>query len=451
MTQTKFIWLATLLLITITPSLYAQKAPYDVFPPAEAPYYRVRYEASTNPGELTFPVNYTIWIPKDVKNLRGVIVHQHGCGEGSCKSGLTGAYDLHWQALAKKHDCALLAPSYEQPEKGDCQMWCDPRNGSSAAFQKCLIDLGAKSGHPELSKLPWALWGHSGGGHWAGGMVLMHPERVAAAWLRSGVPLLKANAERSTIKAHTLPDAALKVPVMCNPGTKEGVTVKDSRFGGVWAANETFFNEIRSKGGLISVAVDPLSSHECGNQRYLAIVWLDACLSARLPKIATNPLNAMPTDQVWLAPITGSEAQPMAKFSGEPLKAAWLPNEAIAKSWMQYVKDTLVSDTSAPSAPTNLQVKGNELNWEAEADLESGLASFIIERDGKFLANLPETGKNPFGRPIFQNLQYSDTPSQPLVPMKYTDTKAEAGKKHTYRVITVNTAGLKSKPSSDSK
>ena len=451
MTQTKFIWLATLLLITITPSLYAQKAPYDVFPPAETPYYRVRYEASTNPGELTVPVNYTIWIPKDVKNLRGVIVHQHGCGEGSCKSGLTGAYDLHWQALAKKHDCALLAPSYEQPEKGDCQMWCDPRNGSSAAFQKCLVDLGAKSGHPELSKLPWALWGHSGGGHWAGGMVLMHPERVAAAWLRSGVPLLKANAERSTIKAHTLPDAALKVPVMCNPGTKEGVTVKDSRFGGVWAANETFFNEIRSKGGLISVAVDPLSSHECGNQRYLAIVWLDACLSARLPKIATNPLNAMPTDQVWLAPITGSEAQPMAKFSGEPLKAAWLPNEAIAKSWMQYVKDTLVSDTSAPSAPTNLQVKGNELNWEAEADLESGLASFIIERDGKFHANLPETGKNPFGRPIFQNLQYSDTPSQPLVPMKYTDTKAETGKKHTYRVITVNTAGLKSKPSSDSK
>ena len=451
MTQTKFIWLATLLLITITPSLYAQKAPYDVFPPAEAPYYRVRYEASTNPGELTFPVNYTIWIPKDVKNLRGVIVHQHGCGEGSCKSGLTGAYDLHWQALAKKHDCALLAPSYEQPEKGDCQMWCDPRNGSSAAFQKCLVDLGAKSGHPELSKLPWALWGHSGGGHWAGGMVLMHPERVAAAWLRSGVPLLKANAERSTIKAHTLPDAALKVPVMCNPGTKEGVTVKDSRFGGVWAANETFFNEIRSKGGLISVAVDPLSSHECGNQRYLAIIWLDACLSARLPKIATNPLNAMPTDQVWLAPITGSEAQPMAKFSGEPLKAAWLPNEAIAKSWMQYVKDTLVIDSTPPSAPTNLQVKGNELNWEAEADLESGLASFIIERDGKFQANLPETGKNPFGRPIFQNLQYSDTPSQPLVPMKYTDTKAEAGKKHTYRVITVNTAGLKSKPSSDSK
>src|SRR5437868_4729350 len=135
----------------------AQQAPYDVFPPADPPYYRVRYEASSKTGELVFPVNYTIWIPPGVKSLRGVIVHQHGCGEGSCKSGLTGAFDLQWQALAKKHDCALLAPAYEQPEKENCQLWCDPRNGSDAAFQRSLGDLGAKSGHPELSKVPWAL------------------------------------------------------------------------------------------------------------------------------------------------------------------------------------------------------------------------------------------------------------------------------------------------------
>ena len=33
--------------------------------------------------------------------------------------------------------------------------------------------------------------------------------------------------------------------------------------------------------------------------------------------------------------------------------------------------------------------------------------------------------------------------------MQFTDTKAEAGKTHTYRVIAVNTVGLKSKPSAD--
>src|SRR5215211_1416508 len=136
-------WALPLLLAVFAAELHAQQPPYDVFPPAASPYYRVRYEASAKKGELVFPVNYTVWIPPGTKTLRGVIVHQHGCGEGSCKSGLTGAYDLHWQVLAKKHDCALLAPSYEQPEKADCQMWCDPRNGSEAAFQKCLVDLGA--------------------------------------------------------------------------------------------------------------------------------------------------------------------------------------------------------------------------------------------------------------------------------------------------------------------
>ncbi|HUR53727.1 MAG TPA: hypothetical protein VMZ71_06330 [Gemmataceae bacterium] len=440
---------AFVLLLGFAADLSAQNPPYDVFPPAEPPYYRVRYEASSKPGELTYAANYTIWIPKGVKALRGVVVHQHGCGEGSCKSGLTGAYDLHWQALAKKHDCALLSPSYEQPEKADCQMWCDPRNGSDAAFRKCLADLGAKSGHPELAKLPWALWGHSGGGHWAGGMVMLHPDRVVAAWLRSGVPLLKEDPTRKGIKAHTLPEAALKVPMMCNLGTKEGVTVKGDRFAGVWPANETFFNEVRGRGGLVAVAVDPLTGHECGNQRYLAIPWLDACLSARLPKVPNDPLTAMPTAGAWLAPVIGAEAAPAAKFKGDALKAAWLPNETIAKAWGEYVKDTNVTDTTPPPAPTNVRLKGNEITWEAEADIESGLASFVVERDGVVLATVPERGKNPFGRPIFQNLQYSDTPPQPLVPMRYADTKAEAGKAHTYRVIAVNTAGLKSQPSAE--
>ena len=438
------------LLITLPTLLWAQNPPYDVFPEADPPYYRVRYEASEQPGELSFPVNYTVWIPPGVKTLRGVIVHQHGCGEGSCKSGLSGAFDLHWQALSRKHDCALLAPAYEQPQQADCQLWCDPRNGSAQTFVKCLVDLGKKSGHPELAKVPWALWGHSGGGHWAGGMVLLYPQRVAAAWLRSGVPLLEPNPDRPSIKPHALPAAALQVPVMCNPGTKEGVTVKDGRFARVWPANEVFFYGMRGKGGLIGVSVDPLTAHECGNQRYFAIPWLNACLQMRLPKISGKPLNAMPTDNAWLASPIGFKAFPTASYDGDPLRAAWFPNASVARNWMQYVKDTAVVDTTPPPAPTNLQVTGNQLRWQIQADLESGLAHFIIERNGRFLANLPEKGKNPFGRPLFQNLLYSDTPTQPLASLQFTDTNAKPETRYTYRVIAVNTVGLKSKPSSGS-
>ncbi|MBL9160941.1 MAG: hypothetical protein JNJ70_25905 [Verrucomicrobiales bacterium] len=437
-----------LILLTVLSTLafaIAQVAPYDQAPPVEPPYYRVRYEASTKPGELIFPVQYTAWIPEGVKTLRGVIVHQHGCGEGSCKSGQTGAFDLHWQALAKKHDCALLSPSYEQPDKADCQMWCDPRNGSDAAFQKALAELGAASGHPELAIVPWALWGHSGGGHWSGGMTLLHPDRVAAVWLRSGVPLLEANPDRATIKTHVISEGSLGVPIMCNPGTKEGVTVKEGRFAGVWPSNETFFTKMRAKGALIGVAVDPLTAHECGNQRYLAIPWLDACLSARLPEKSGDPLKPMPTDEAWLAELLATKALPVAEFKGDKTKAVWLPNGAVAKLWMQYVTDTAVTDTTPPPAPSDPLVKGNELTWTAEADLESGLAKFLIERDGKVIASLPEEGKNPFGRPIFQGLQYSDTPLAPLVEMRFTDDKAETGKTHSYRIISVNTVGLQSK------
>jgi len=423
----------------------AQNAPYDVFPAAKPPYYRVRYEASKQQGGLTFPVNYTIWIPQGVKKIRGVVVHQHGCGEGSCKSGLTGAYDLHWQALAEKHGCALLAAAYEQPQKADCQMWCDPRNGSGDAFLKCLADLGRQSGHPELATAPWALWGHSGGGHWAGGMVLLYPQRVAAAWLRSGVPLLEANKDRPSIKAHTLTDAVLKVPQMCNLGVKEGVTVTDGRFAGVWPANQKYFHGVRSQGGLIGVAIDPLTAHECGNQRYLAIPWLDACLAARLPAEPNEPLRPMPAKGAWLAVPTGMKAAPAAKYVGQPLKAAWLPDAAIAKKWMQYRVDTLVTDATPPPAPGSLQLKGNRLTWKADADLQSGLARFIIHRDGKKIGVVE--GANHFGRPLFQHLQYSDTPTQPLVEMKFLDTGASSNAAHTYTVTAENTAGLQSPPS----
>ncbi len=100
--------LAAVVLFLLPTVVSAQNAPYDVFPAADPPYYRVRYEASTEPGELTFPVNYTVWIPEGVETLRGVVVHQHGCGEGSCKSGLTGVYDLHWQAAGEE---ARLRPA----------------------------------------------------------------------------------------------------------------------------------------------------------------------------------------------------------------------------------------------------------------------------------------------------------------------------------------------------
>ena len=417
-------------------------------PTAEPPYFRVRYEPSKQPGELAFGVSYTVWIPPGVKALRGVIVHQHGCGEGACRAGQTAAFDLHWQALAQRHGCALLGPSYEQPEKENCGLWCDPRNGSEKKFLEALGELATQSKHPELATVPWALWGHSGGAAWVGTMLVLHPDRIAAVWLRSGTPRL-ASRENPSLPTLEFSAAALAVPVMCNLGAKEGVTETTGRFAGVWKGVLPLFRDVRTKGGLVGVAVDPDSSHDCGNQRYLAMPWFDAILSARLPeKAGDGKLKPMPTAGAWLAPLLSDAAQPAANFSGDANSAVWLPDERVAKAWAEYVKHGDVSDATPPPQPTGVKLAGNELTWNAAADLESGIASFIIERDGAEFARVPEKPSGSIGRQIFQINGYSDTPTPPLAAMRFTDASAKAGERHTYRVITVNSAGMKSTPAS---
>ena len=134
-------------------------------------YYIVDYPASTEKDGLIIAVTYTLWIPPglDGKPLRGVIVHQHGAGTTASKEGSTAAYDLHWQALAKKWDCALLGPVYHVLNEGDL----GKAGSTSGSIRGAARTRPSRSpspispsspSHPELTAVPWVLWGHSAGG-----------------------------------------------------------------------------------------------------------------------------------------------------------------------------------------------------------------------------------------------------------------------------------------------
>lgn len=441
-------------ILTMKPSLWAfygllmwgnLASAENGLPPAETPYYRVQYPPSEEQGELIYGVSYTVWIPPELKTVRGVIVHQHGCGEGACRGGQTAAYDWHWQALARRHGCALMGPSYEQPDGADCGMWCDPRNGSDARFRQALDDLAKQSGQPELKTVPWALWGHSGGGVWAGTMLMLHPQRTIAVWLRSGTPRLTAVSD-SVLPSLAVPPAALTVPVMANLGTEEGVTVKDGRFAGVWERNREFFEDLRGQGGLIGLAVDPHSSHDCGNSRYLAIPWFDACLTARLPTEPSLDLKPMSESAAWLSEILTAEIASQATFQGNPRTSVWLPNEAVARAFAEYVHDGNVVDMTPPESPSRVRIRGATLNWEANADLESGIAAFVIERNGVEIARVPQQPVGNIGRPILQRTSYHDTPTQPLAILRYQAPELAEANPSTYAVRTINSVGLMSHP-----
>lgn len=392
------------------------------------PYYEVRYEPSGVAGELIFPVTYRLWLPPYVKTLRGVVVHQHGCGEGAYKGGETAADDLHWQALARRWDCALLGPSYQQPDTANCALWCDPSNGSGKTFLRALEELGQQSSHPELARVPWALWGHSGGATWVGTMMILYPERVVGVWLRSGAPGLLPVQNDAKLE---IPPAVYGVPMLCNPGVKE----QEGRFARVWTKSVAFFREVRAKGGLIGIAPDPRTSHECGDSRYLAIPFLNACLAQRLPKRAGSAaLHAMPTGVTKPSPL-----------SDDANVTVWLPNETVANAWAEYVRTGATTDPTPPPSPTNVRVtQTGQLSWEAEADFESGLAGFIIECDGVELVQLPQQPAGPFGRPLFQTMSFHDTPTRPLPAMRFTDPDAKVGSTRVYRLLAVNSVGLKS-------
>jgi hypothetical protein len=60
---------------------------------------------------------------------------------------------------------------------------------------------------------------------------------------------------------------------------------------------------------------------------------------------------------------------------------------------------------------------------------------------------VPEKPVGKFGRPLVQAMSFHDTPEAPLPAMRYVDHSPGAGPGHEYRVVAVNGAGLKSKPS----
>jgi hypothetical protein len=434
-------------------------------------YLKIDYPASAASNELQVAVTYTLWIPDGVKTLRGIVVHQHGAGTTASIEGSTAAYDLHWQALAKKWNCALWGSSYHvlnekiDTSPGASELWFDPRRGSEKTFLKALGEFAVRAGHPEIDKVPWALWGHSGGGIWSDVMTTLHPDRVIAVWMRSGSALMFLT--HPEFIRPDVPAAMYAIPMMANPGVNEKPKLNPDepdkrteaeKMKGPWLGNIATFKEYRAKGGLIGFAPDPRTGHECGDSRYLAIPFLDACLAMRLPDKGSKDqtLKPMDTSKTWLAPFLGDEAKPAAEFKGNPEEAVWLPNEAVAKAWIEYVKTGATSDTTPPSAPFNVKAspkadQGTEIIWSAEADFESGIRNFIVLRDGQELAQVPEKPTGKFGRPLFQSMTYHDTPSQPIPEMRYVDATAKAGEKHTYSVITVNSVGLRSEPSARSR
>jgi len=376
-------------------------------------------------GEKYASAEFRLWIPEGLKTVRAIVVRQHGCG----RNGIDHSDDLQWQSLAARHGAALMGSRLTY--SGSCGDWCVPANGSERAFLDALDRFARDSKHPELTAVPWAIWGHSGGAIWGCHFADRFPERVVGVWARSGAITEYREAARS-------------VPIVFNYGERE--SVPKNQFESVYRSSIKAFETYRPQGAPWSLAVDPKSWHDCRESRSLSILWFDLLLAERLPKAG---VRLVPCDAKRWRGDAKTLAVAAATADAEPGQSCWLPGEAYAKAWVEYCKTGAVADSTPPEAPTGLQAVASdrrvELRWKAVADLESGIAGFAILRDGKPIAQVgsPKTAANPKGH--FQGVEFGDEPTPRKPQMGFLDVDGKPGAK--YEVAQVNFAGLSSKRS----
>jgi pimeloyl-ACP methyl ester carboxylesterase len=386
-------------------------------------------------GSMVADPTYYCWLPADMGTARTLIVHQHGCTrEYDAKQMVT---DLQWISLAKKWHAPFIAPALTTGSS--CGNWSSIANGSGDAFLMALDTLARRSGHPEIKTVPWALWGHSGGSMWITAMAGKYPARVAV-----GV------AQACGSEVSNIPEA-LKIPILHHNGKND------------ICHNDTYFANGRAKGAFWAHAINPnpiwvtaptaysadVEGHAPHDMRMIAIPWIEAGLTARLPLIDGSPLRPMDTSGAWLGDKTSFAIAPEASFSGNKLAACWFPNQDFAKKWAEYMVKGTLNDTSPGPAPYNLTgTYANQsitLKWDADADLESGIKTFIVYRNGALHTTMTFNGPTTYftTEKGFQRWQDGDQPSPTVAPaMTYTEANLTNTDTYAYQVSIVNWSGV---------
>ena len=378
------------------------------------------------PGDRFARVDFTCWLPEPGRPVRAVIVHPHGCGNSSATTNPPVARDFHWQALARKHDCALIVPHYTV--NGECADWNDPDSGSERALFAALREFATRAGQPALETAPWVLWGHSGGSSWAVQMILRHPGRVLAASLRGGCHKQFGDpAFRSRFVA-----TARELPLLFVWGRDE--SVPKSRHYVSWEPMQAMYRELRAGGGRVALAVDPRTEHHVGDSRLLILPYFDAVLSARLHG------RELPGAWVDVASRDGVAAGPGVRIDPGH---AWLPSAAVARQWRQFSETGSVTRTRALAKPPVLwattEADGGSvtLRWQVEPELDGGLRALRIYRDRTLWK---EIGGKPGGFLATNR----DSPPHGLHTSTLPDDTVRPGASHAYALSFVDGAGTES-------
>lgn len=414
------------------------------------------YAVEPNDGDAFEKAYYRIWLPHDTPEIRGILFRQHGCGPGARKLGLEHANDIQWQALAQKHGFALMGSQLWAPDE-DCSTWTMPEDGSANAFLKAIQQFAIVSQHPELESAPWCLWGHSGGAIWTVNMCFMFPQRIVAAFPRSGgLSPVGSTYERSQPKAPDSNPDALQVPILFCYGEKE--YAEGNRFRKLIEGVYEVFEHGRSNEAPWTLAIHPHSEHENSQSRQLAIRFFDQMIDARLPdplgdaiKTGIPKLRSLPKHRHWIGDHQNLQIYDERNDEDSNPINSYLLNQTFAQAWQSFSRSGNIPDRTPPVSPHHLRVElRNDLNvllWDAYADVETGIHSFNIYRKGTLIGEVKgEKVQRWNPNASFHAWNYSDQPinGEALPAKRFIDPTGKGFSSQDYQISTVNKAGVES-------
>ncbi len=253
-----------------------------------------------HPRERDRYVAFRLWVPDDLPTVRTLVV----LVPGYYGDGRNMAADEAWQKFARENDAALLACFFQGQESATYQ-W--QRLWSGQQFDQSLAKLAEKSLHPEVATAPIAMWGLSAGGQFTYNFACWKPERLVAFGISKG--------------GHNFLDASpatLRLP---------GLFIVAAHDMGERVTNLTgLFTDGRRSGAPWCLVLEPESGHDLGRDPELVRAFFGQILKQPPARAAA-----------WEGNLTTHEIKPLAP-DHPPGLTSWLPDEATARLWLQFVK-----------------------------------------------------------------------------------------------------------------
>jgi len=258
-------------------------------------------------------VRFRGWVPESDTPLRGTLVlipGRHGDGRGM-------ADNEAWQKLAREVGFAIVACQFSDGEPFPYQT--DQSGEVPIAIDKAVETLGELSGRAELVKAPLAFWGTSAGSNVSAMYCLYNPSRVAAFASSKGTfgPGGDNNPRRDDI------------PMLFAIGQKDKTEWVEGSVGHVEAGI--------GRRAPWTLALHPTEGHGTGGSVALSQVFLKSAIEVRLGGANSRGLQRVSRTSGVLANPETMEIFPANQYRGNRSKAVWLPDEAAAEAWKNYM------------------------------------------------------------------------------------------------------------------